>query len=52
MAIKGFDSGEELAVVAARDQDLCVSARGSLKQREWPGSEFVFFDERDFIFTV
>jgi len=52
VAIKGLDPGEEFAVVAARDQDLRVGARGGLKQRERSSSELMFFDKRDFIFTV
>lgn len=31
MPVKGFDAGEEFAVVAARDDDLVVVADGGLE---------------------
>lgn len=37
MAIEGFDAGEQLAVVAAGDQDLGVGAGGRLEDGERAG---------------
>lgn len=49
MPVEGFDAGEEFAVVAARDQDLGVVARGSLQDRKRPVCEFVLLDQGDFV---
>ena len=52
MAIEGLDAGQQLAVVAARDQDLGVGAGGSLEDGEGAGGELVGFEEGDFVFAV
>ena len=50
VSIKCFDPGEQLSIVAARDENLCVCSAGGLKDGEWAGREFMSFDERDFVF--
>jgi hypothetical protein len=52
VAVEGFDPGEQLAVVAAGNQDLGVGAGGGLEDREGAGGEFVRFEEGDFVFSV
>jgi hypothetical protein len=52
VAVEGFDSGEELAVVAARDQDLAVGAGCGLEDGEGACGELVGFEEGDFVFSV
>ena len=52
VAIKSLDTRQQLAVVAARNQDLGVGARGGLQEREGAGAELMLFDEGDLIFTV
>lgn len=43
MPVEGFDSRQELAVVATRDENLGVRTDSGLKDRQGPGGEFVFF---------
>lgn len=52
MSVKGLNTGQELAVVAAGDQDLGVCAGGGLQERERAGGELVLFDEGNLIFAV
>ena len=52
MAIEGLDAGEELAIIAARDEDSGVGAGGGLEDGERAGGQFVGFDERDFVLSV
>jgi hypothetical protein len=51
VAVEGFDAGEELAVIAARDEDLGVGAGGGLKDGQRAGGEFVGFEQGDFVFS-
>ena len=50
VSVKGLDTGQELAVVPARDQDLGVGAGGGLQERQRAGGELVLLDESDLIF--
>lgn len=50
MAVKGFYACEDLAVVSARDQDLCARADSGLEDRERSGGELMLFDLGDFVF--
>lgn len=43
MPVEGFDSRQELAVVATRDENLGMRTDSGLKDRKGPGGEFVFF---------
>jgi hypothetical protein len=51
MAVEGLDTGEDLAVVSARDQDLGARANGGLEDGEGAGGELMLFDLCDFVFT-
>lgn len=51
VAVKGLDTGEELAVVPAGDQDLGVCARSGLEKRQRTGSELMFLNEGNLVFT-
>lgn len=50
VSVKGLDTGQELAVVSARNQNLGVGAGGGLQERQRAGSELVLFNESDLIF--
>jgi len=52
VSIKGLDTGEDLAVVSARDQDLGARADGGLEDGEGAGGKLMLLDLRDFIFAV
>lgn len=52
VAIKSLDTRQQLAVVAAGDQDLGVGARGGQQERQGAGAELMRLDERDLIFTI
>jgi len=52
VAVERLDAGQQLAVVAARDEDLGVRARGRLEQRQRAGGQLVLLDEGDLVFTV
>jgi hypothetical protein len=47
MPIERLDSRQQLAVVAAGDQNLGVRAHGGLEDGEGTGGEFMFFELRD-----
>lgn len=49
MAVKSLDTGEYLAVVSARDKDLCSRADGSLEDGERTGGELMLLDLGNFI---
>jgi hypothetical protein len=49
VTIEGFDAGEKLAVVPARDQDLGARAYSGLEDGQRPGGELVLFNLRDLI---
>jgi hypothetical protein len=51
VAIEGFYTCEDLAVVSARDQDLCAGANGGLKNREGTGGKLMLFDLRNFVLS-
>lgn len=44
MSVEGLDAGKQLAIVANGDENLCVGADGSLKDRQWAGREFMLFE--------
>lgn len=52
VSVKGLDPSQELAVVAAGDQDLRVRAGGGLQQRQRAGGELMLLDLSDFIFPM
>ena len=52
MPIERLDARQQLAVVAAGDQDLCVAAHGRLQDRQGPGRELVLFQEGDFVLAA
>ena len=52
MAVESLDAGEDLAVVAAGDQDLCARADGGLEDGEGTGGELVLLDLGDFVLTA
>lgn len=52
MPIKRLDARQQLPVIAAADQHLCVRAYCGLQDREGPGSEFVFFELGDFELAI
>jgi hypothetical protein len=49
VAVECFDTGEDFAVVSARNQDLGARANGGLEDREGPSCELVLLDLCDFI---
>jgi hypothetical protein len=49
VTIECFDTGEELSVVAKRDQNLCARTNGGLEDGKRSGGELVLFDLRDFV---
>lgn len=52
VSVKSLDTGQELTVVTAGDQDLGVCAGGGLQEGERAGGELVLLDESDLIFPV
>lgn len=52
MAIEGLDTRQQLAVVADRDQHLCVAAHGGLEDGQGTRAEFVLLKQLDLIFSV
>lgn len=48
VAVKSLDARQQLAVVAARDEDLGVRAHGGLEDGERTGCEFMLLEGRDF----
>lgn len=52
MSVKSLDAGQQLAVVAAGDQDLGVCAGGGLQEGERAGGELVLLNESNLIFAV
>lgn len=51
MSVEGFDTRKQFAVVAARNEDLCVVAHGGLQEREWSRAEVVSLEYADFVFS-
>lgn len=51
MAVEGFDARQDLAIVSARDEDLCARADGGLEDGEGAGGELVLFDLGNLIFS-
>jgi hypothetical protein len=49
VAVEGFYTCEDLAVVSARDQNLCARADGGLEDGEGAGGELMLFDLRNFV---
>lgn len=49
MTVESLDTCENLAVVSARDQDLCARADGGLEDGEGAGGELMFFDLSNFV---
>lgn len=52
VSVKSLDTGQQLAVVSAGNQDLGVCAGGGLEERQRTGGELVLLDASDLIFTV
>lgn len=52
VSVKGLDTGQQLPVVTAGDQDLGVCAGSGLQKRERAGGELVLLDESDLIFSI
>lgn len=52
MPVESLHARKQLAVIPTGDQDLGVGAGGGLEDGERTGCELMFFDERDFVFTV
>lgn len=52
VSVKSLDTGQELTIVAAGDQDLSVCAGSGLQEGERAGGELVLLDESDLIFPV
>lgn len=51
MAVEGLDTGEDLAVVAAGDQDLGAGTDCGLENGEGTGGELMLLDLGDFILS-
>ena len=51
MAVEGFYTCEDLAVVSARDQDLCTRADSSLEDGEGTGGKLMLFDLSNLVLT-
>jgi hypothetical protein len=49
MTVESLDTRQNLAVVSARDQDLCARPDGSLEDGEGAGCELMFFDLSNFV---
>lgn len=52
MPVEGLHTSEELAVVAARNQDLRVRTHSRLKERKRAGREFMLLELGDLILAV
>lgn len=52
VSVKSLDTGQQLAVVSAGNQDLGVCAGGGLEERQGTGGELVLLNQSDLIFTV
>jgi hypothetical protein len=52
VSVKGLDTGQELAVVSARDQNLGVRAGGGLQKRQRASGQLMLLDKSDLIFPV
>lgn len=51
VSVKSLDTGQQLAVVSAGNQDLGVCAGGGLEKRQGTGGELVLLNESDLIFS-
>ena len=49
MTVESLDTRKNLAVVSARDQDLCARADGGLEDGEGTGGELMLFDLSNFV---
>ena len=52
MSVESLDTSEQLAVVAAGNEDLGVRANSGLEDREWAGGELVLLELGDFELAV
>ena len=52
MTVESFDSRQELAVVATRDENLGMRTDSGLKDRKGPGGEFVFFKQSNLVLSA
>ena len=52
MTVECLDAGEDLAVVAAGNQDLCARADGGLENGQGPSGELVLLDLSDLILAA
>lgn len=52
MAVECLDASQQLAVVADRDQNLCVAAYGGLEDGQGAGAKFIFLEELDLVLSV
>lgn len=52
MTVECLDTGEDLSVVSAGDQDLCARADGGLEDGEGSGGELVLFNLRNFVLAT
>ena len=52
MTVECFYPGEQLSVVADRDEDLRVGSNGGLEDTERTGAEFVLLQLADFVLAV
>jgi hypothetical protein len=51
VTVERLNTGEDLSVVSAGNQNLCARANGGLKDGEGPSSELVLFDLSNFVLT-
>jgi hypothetical protein len=52
VTVERLDSGEDFAVVSARDQHLGARADGGLEDGEGAGGELMLLDLCNFIFAI
>lgn len=52
MAVECLDPSQQLAVVADRDQNLCVAAYGGLEDGQGARAKFIFLKELDLVLSV
>jgi len=52
VAVEGLDAGENLAIVPARDENLCAGADGSLEDGERTGGELMLLNLGNFVLAA
>lgn len=52
MTVESLDTGEDLAVVSAGNEDLCARSDGCLEDGEGSGGELVLFDLSNFVLAA